>query len=102
MGILKKLGEVFGGGGVRRDPDAYWISVRCRRCGEVVQSRVNLANDLSPNYEGEDGGYFCRKILIGDQGCFQRMEVELTFDSARRLIDRQVTGGEFVEEAERS
>jgi hypothetical protein len=38
---------------------------------------------------------------MGDTGCYQRVEVELTFDPQRRLLDRQVSGGEFVEGAEK-
>ena len=48
-----------------------------------------------------DGGevrYLCRKTMMGDQGCFQRIEVELFFDAQRRLVDRSITGGEFVDD----
>jgi hypothetical protein len=30
--------------------------------------------------------------------CFQRIEVELTFDENRKLVDRQIQGGVFVDE----
>jgi hypothetical protein len=102
MGLLKKLSDLFsppGGRSERRDEAGYWIAVRCKRCGETLRTRVNLHNDLSIEYgEGEgDTTYFCRKVLIGDKLCFQRVEVELTFDSQRKLVDRQITGGEFVD-----
>jgi hypothetical protein len=29
--------------------------------------------------------------------CFQRVEVELTIDARRRLLDRRISGGEFLE-----
>jgi hypothetical protein len=51
--------------------------------------------------DAEEGGelsYLCRKTLMGDQGCFQRIEVELIFDAQRRLVERNITGGEFVDE----
>ena len=75
-----------------------WVSVKCNRCGEVIQSRINLYNDLSLEY-GEDGGtsYICRKLLIGEGRCFQRVEIELTFDDKRNLVNHTVTGGVFVE-----
>jgi hypothetical protein len=37
---------------------------------------------------------------MGDQLCFQKIEVELTFDQNRNVIDRQIKGGKFVEQAE--
>lgn len=100
MGLFKKISQLFNTP-AKGDPHGYWIAVRCKRCGETIRTRVNLSNDLSLN-EQEDGTttYFCHKTLMGDTGCFQRVEVELTFDPQRRLIDRQITGGEFVEQME--
>jgi hypothetical protein len=54
---------------------------------------------LSIEY-GQDekvSGYFCRKVLIGKQRCFQQIEVTLTFDAHHKLIERKVEGGKFVE-----
>lgn len=99
MGLFKKISRLFSSP-TRGDPSGYWIAARCKRCGEVIRTRVNLSNDLS--IHEEDGGkiiYFCHKTLMGDTGCFQRVEVELTFDSQRKLLDRQVSGGEFIDEA---
>jgi len=42
--------------------------------------------------------YFIRKVLIGDKYCFERIEVELTFDGSRKLVDRQISGGEFIDQ----
>lgn len=98
MSILKKLGEIFGASG-KPDEKVMWVSVKCHRCGEIIQGRVDLRNELSAQYE-EDGRttYFCRKELMSDTGrCFQRIEVELTFDANRRLQQRQVRGGSFVD-----
>jgi hypothetical protein len=102
MGLFKKLADLFSppqGGAGKRDEVGYWVAVRCNRCGETLRARVNLHNDLSIEYgEGDrETTYFCRKILIGDKLCFQRVEVELTFDAQRRLIDRKITGGSFLE-----
>jgi hypothetical protein len=95
--LLKRLAGLFvpptGGGNL------YLLSVQCNRCGEVIQTQVNLANDLSVEY-GEDekaAGYYCRKLLMGKQRCFQQIEVTLTFDARRKLIDRKIEGGKFVE-----
>jgi hypothetical protein len=75
------------------------LKVRCRRCGEIIETRVDLANELSVDYdEAGRATYHCRKGLIGRQQCYQTIEVELQFDANRRAIDRQISGGEFVEE----
>ena len=57
-----------------------------------------MRNELSLDY-GDNGKsrYVCRKVLIGDQRCFQQVEVVLTFDADRRLVDRKINGGEFVD-----
>jgi hypothetical protein len=103
MGLLKKIADLFSapqGSSGKRDVAGYWIAVQCNRCGETLRTRINLHNDLSIEYgEGSEGTtYFCRKVLIGDQLCFQRVEVELTFDAKRQLLDRQITGGKFIDE----
>lgn len=75
------------------------LAVRCQRCGEVIAGRVNLANELSEDYSAETQApiYVCRKLLSGRQRCFQQIEVVLTFDAQRRLIDKHITGGQFVD-----
>jgi len=99
MNLLKKLGTRVTASTRGESERLYWIAVRCQRCGEIVRTRINLSNDLSAEY-GENGTttYICRKVMIGKQRCFQPIEVTLTFDANHRLIDRQVTGGEFVTE----
>ncbi len=99
MSFLKNLGKLFSSSD-RQDENAYWVAVKCHRCGEVIRTRINLNNDLSIDY-GEEGGattYFCRKMLMGESGiCFQRIEIELTFDANRKLLNREITGGIFVD-----
>ncbi len=73
------------------------FAVKCSRCGEIIHGQVNVNND--PSLEIDENGkeyYICRKVLVGDQHCFQRMEVIFKFNEARRLLDRQISGGEFV------
>jgi len=75
------------------------LKVKCRRCGEIIESRVDMSNDLSIDYdEAGHAVYHCHKGLVGRQHCYQTIEVELLFDAKRQLIDRQISGGEFVEE----
>lgn len=98
MNFLKKLAASFS------SPPAktfYDLDVQCSRCGEVIHARVNLNNDLSIEYD--DSGkavYHVRKVLIGQGRCFQQIEVLLNFTPERRLVDRQVSGGKFLDETD--
>jgi hypothetical protein len=98
MNFLKKLFSPA----PQQDEFGYWIYVKCSRCGEKVRARVDLRHDLSIEYgEGEAiSSYFCRKVLMGEQRCYQQIEVELTFDGAFKLRDRQIHGGEFISETD--
>jgi hypothetical protein len=76
------------------------IYVKCNRCGEKISGRVDLWNELSPEYEGGTEGYICRKVLMGSGICFQRIEVQLTFSGKKRLLSQEVIGGEAIEAEE--
>ena len=90
MGFLKKL---FGGEGASSGT-FYNFSVTCDRCGESIAGKVNMNNDLSLD---DQGGYQVRKVLMGAGRCFQQVEVVLKFDASRKLQDKQIKGGKFVE-----
>ena len=92
MGFLKKL---FSGAPAKRDKNYYVFQVRCNRCGEIIEGRVDLDNDLSIEFEDDREVFHVRKGLIGNKRCFQQIEVELKFDSSRQLMEQQVTGGQF-------
>ena len=96
MSFLKKLTKMFTASPA--DASAYWVVVKCNRCGETIRARINLNNDLSIDYEGgRKPTYVCRKTLMGEGRCFQRVEVELTFDDKKRVIAREITGGQFAD-----
>lgn len=100
MGLMEKISQFFSSSRTA-DEAAYWIYVSCNHCGEKLSTRVNLHNDLSVNYsESDDHSYTCRKTIVGRQGCFQRIEVKLIFDSRRKLKDQEISGGAFIEEGE--
>jgi hypothetical protein len=75
--------------------DFYTFTVICNRCGESLEGRVHLANDLSADDEGE--GYHAHKVLMGSGRCFQQVEVDLKFDASRKLLEREIQGGRFAE-----
>jgi hypothetical protein len=99
MSIFKKISQILS---PRADSNVYWIYVKCNRCGENLNTRINLSNDLSINYGDKDGDdtYFCRKVIMGSGKCFQRIEVEITFDKNRNVLNREIQGGQFISEEE--
>ena len=83
------------------DEAGYWVYVRCNRCHEPLGVRVNLHHDLSVDYDGpKSQSYYSRKTIVGRSGCFQRVEIELTFNHKRKLINREISGGTFIEKEE--
>ncbi|MFN2197247.1 MAG: hypothetical protein ACK2UW_14095 [Anaerolineales bacterium] len=103
MGFFKSLSNLFGAKG-KSAGNVYWVYARCSRCGEVLRGRVNLHNDLSVEYGDKEtqNTYVCRKILSGDGSnlCFQKVEILLHFDAKRKLLDREISGGTFIEAEE--
>lgn len=97
MGFIKKLNK-FMFSTSEKDGDALWVYVRCAGCGEKLRARVSLYNDLSIDFgEGDNQDiYICRKTLVGNQQCFRRIEIQLTFNSNRKIIGREIVGGEFI------
>ena len=95
MSIFKKISDLFSPtSGI--DTNAYWVTVRCKHCSETIRARINLANDLSAEYNSGTTTFVVRKILMNEERCFQQVEVILKFDEKRQLIDRAISGGEFL------
>ena len=97
MGRLGFLTRLFGGGSSqsRSHDGGIYVRVKCDACGEVVQTRINPTSELSQLDEG--GGYFVRKVLVGQQ-CFRPIEVHLRYSDLRGSeIGREVHGGTSVE-----
>ena len=101
MSFLKKIAAALSPKGAG-EGDVLWVYARCDKCGEALKTRLALRHDLTPNYsaEGRVTDYVSRKVLIGSQRCFEPIEVKLTFDPQRRLVSREITGGQFISEEE--
>ena len=98
MGFLNKRANLFRS---PRPASRYFpLEGRCKRCGEAIQGQVDLYNDLSMEWDegGSNPRYICRKVLMGEGTCFQQIEVLLTFDTERKLKERQISGGTFQDE----
>jgi hypothetical protein len=102
MSLFKKISGMFSSSSSAGDDHTLCVKVKCSRCGEIIQARIDLHNDLSIDYDdaGGESNYICRKTLIGEERCFQRVEVTLKFDKNRQLIDQDITGGVFMKETE--
>ena len=102
MELLKRIAGLFTAPAASHTRgNFYLVQVKCSRCGEVVEGRINLNNDLS--YEDDEAGegaattLAVRKVLVGSGRCFQPLEVVMRFDVSRKLLEKKVTGGTFVE-----
>jgi hypothetical protein len=96
MGFFDKLFKAFSPTHEKR---YYVFTVKCKRCGEIIESRIDMDNDLSIEYEGEGDRYYCRKVVMGAGLCYQKIEAGFKFDNKRKLLERRIeSGGDFVEE----
>ncbi len=100
MEILKRLfggGGGSGGSGGSRSGDAngVYFYVRPTNCDEVVRVRIDRNNDLS--LADDNKSYVVHKLVRGTK-CFQSVEVDLYFDSNRRLVNSELQHGAMVTE----
>jgi hypothetical protein len=98
--MLKFFKKLFSSGGPQERYFKY--RVKCKRCGEIIEGRIDTTNDLSVDYEDKQEVYHVRKVLIGDGSgdvrCYQQIEVEMKFNGNRDVLEKTVVNGEFVEE----
>ena len=92
MNFLKRL---FGGG--RTATGDLVVYVRPKMCKQILRLQIDLTNQLSLN-DMEDG-YWVRKVANNPRCPFE-VEVMLYFDKQKNLVNREITDGEFVTEAE--
>ena len=93
------LGKLFSGGGSQtRSDNAIYLHVRCNACDEVIRARINPSAELSL---ADDGTYFVRKVLVGQQ-CFRPIEAQLRYAdrAGKQELSREVRGGTVVEPGE--
>ncbi|WP_089938486.1 hypothetical protein [Candidatus Entotheonella palauensis] len=79
---------------------ALWLYVRCSRCGEAIQVRVDRRYDLASEWRdpGESGpAYTMHKDIVGER-CFQRISVDVGFDAGFKIVEQRIRGGEFLTE----
>jgi hypothetical protein len=102
MGFLKKLGKILSSPPPRTDR-ALYLYVQCKKCGEKLRARVDVWNELTPEYDGKSddaASYHCRKVLVGENKCYQPIELRLKFDKNHKLIEKTIMGGKYIDQAE--
>ncbi len=95
MGFLRRI---FGGSAAKPPQDgAIHLYVKCNKCGAPVHVRVDPRNDLSLEYTDSDepAGYRLIKEIM-DARCFKLMRAEITYDAAKRELDRTIDGGAYI------
>jgi hypothetical protein len=101
MSFLKRLEKIFASP-PRNSDRALYINVKCNKCGEELRARVDLWNELSSDFDSGDdaSSYHCRKVLVGENKCYQPIELTLEFDRHHRLVKKEIKGGKFLDELE--
>lgn len=101
MSFLKSLGNIFSTSPTKSER-ALYLYVQCDKCGEKLRARVDMWNELSPEFDGKSEravSYHCRKVLVGEKRCYQPIELTLEFDKNHKLVEKQINGGKYIDEA---
>ena len=102
MSILKKLSKILSSPPPKTDR-AMYLFVQCNKCGEKLRARVDVWNELTPEFDGKSddpASYHSRKVLIGEKKCYQPIELRLKFDKNHKLIEKQIYGGKYIDQAD--
>lgn len=97
MSLRDRLNKLFNASGRPDQAGRYHIvQVRCKRCGEILSARIDLLNDLSPDYDAHT--FHARKLVSGsgENRCFQVIELEIAFDQNKRVLEQRAAGAEIA------
>ena len=96
MNLFKRIASLFSGGS--GGDRLLYIYALNTRCNEPVAGTVDLYNELSHTDES-DYPLYARKVLhtSGKNRCFGQVEIELWFDTSKRLQHYDVQGGRWLE-----
>jgi hypothetical protein len=103
MNILKKLSKIISSSPSPKTDRALYLYVQCNKCDEKLRARVDVWNELTPDYDGKSDNatsYFCRKVLVGEKTCYQPIELRLRFDKNHKLVEKTIIGGKYIDGAE--
>ena len=68
--------------------------IKCGKCGEIVTIKIFPERDLNPTYEDSGPAYILKKEVM-DSKCFHMISIEISYDSSRHEISREISGGTF-------
>ena len=92
--IAKKL---FGGSSVPGLSGGFFLNVRCSVCGEEFHLFTNTSTDLFQNFDAQGGlSYSLKKEIVGVH-CRNLIQVRMEFDGAKKLLEKEIENGEFIE-----
>ncbi|HCE45769.1 MAG TPA: hypothetical protein DET40_19675 [Lentisphaeria bacterium] len=91
--LLKKISDFLSG---PASPAGGFIEyrIKCGKCGESVTIKVFPDRDLNPTYDDDGPAYVLKKEVM-DSKCFRMIQIEIFYDSSRREISREISGGTF-------
>jgi hypothetical protein len=102
MNILKKFSNIFSSPPPKTDRTMY-LYVQCNKCGEKLRARVDVWNELTPEFDGKSdnpASYHSRKVLIGEKNCYQPIELRLKFDKNHKLMEKTIVGGKYIDQTD--
>ena len=92
--MLKKI-AFFLGGPCKSSSAFIEYRIKCGKCGEIVTIKVFPDRDLNPTYDDNGPAYVLKKEVM-DSKCFRIISVDISYDSSRREISRDISGGSFI------
>lgn len=91
---IKKLLSRFSPGS--ENNDTILLQVKDESCGNEIPVRVIKSHDLHRIYEDElPGNYRLKKVVICDE-CFNKIWLEVYFDSSYSIVSREAEGGKII------
>ena len=92
--IAKKL---FGESSYSGLSGGFFLNVRCSVCGEEFHLFINTSTDLLQNFDAQGGlSYSLKKEVVGGH-CKNLIRVRMEFDGAKKLLEKEIENGEFIE-----
>lgn len=97
MGFFSKLFGAFQGKPPTGNDRYIPIYVLSNRCHEPIAGHIDMMNEISLDDENK-ASYYTRKVLhsSGKDRCFAQVEVEVWFDSHKRIVRQEVQGGRWL------
>jgi hypothetical protein len=92
--IIRKIADFMIGPGKTSSPFIEY-TIKCGKCGETVTIKVFPERDLNPTYDDNGPAYILKKEVM-DSKCFRMISIEISYDSSRREISREISGGSFI------